>query len=176
MEVEEVQSRSASVVHRNGQNMSAAQTTAAVPGSIASFFDRRAQTTSVPPGAEAFTAGPVDIPATASAAAVRTTAPVRADVTATAPDAEALSAELLVCGEPECENGPCIAEPGQTTILSHSVLPAWSVVAKSCNRFDHTRHYHTPDYLEYGSRTRLYPMPSPPLLITPSPTVCHPRW
>ena len=72
MEVEEVQSRSASVVHRNGQNMSAAQTTAAVPGSIASFFDRRAITTSVPPGAEAFTAGPVDIPATASAAAVCT--------------------------------------------------------------------------------------------------------
>ena len=68
MEVEEVQSRSASVVHRNGQNMSAAQTTAAVPGSIASFFGRRAQTTSVPPGAEAFTAGPVDIPATATAA------------------------------------------------------------------------------------------------------------
>ena len=73
MEVEEVQSRSASVVHRNGQNMSAAQTTAAVRGSIASFFGRRAQTTSVPPGAEAFTAGPVDIPATATAAAVRTT-------------------------------------------------------------------------------------------------------
>ena len=35
MEVEEVQSRSASVVHRNGQNMSAAQmTAAAVPGSM----------------------------------------------------------------------------------------------------------------------------------------------
>ena len=97
MEVEEVQSRSASTVHRNGQNMSAAQTTAAVPGSSASFFDRRAQTTSVPPGAEAFTAGPVDIPATASAAAVRTTVrvPVPADVTATAPDANALTAELL---------------------------------------------------------------------------------
>ena len=47
MKVEEVQSRSASVVHRNGQNMSAAQTTAAVPGSIASFFGRRAQTTSI---------------------------------------------------------------------------------------------------------------------------------
>ena len=45
MEVEEVQSRSASVVHRNGQHMSAAQTTAAVPSSIANFFDRRAQTT-----------------------------------------------------------------------------------------------------------------------------------
>ena len=55
MEVEEVQGRSASVVHRNGQNMSAAQATAAVPGSIASSFGRRAQTTSVPPGAEAFT-------------------------------------------------------------------------------------------------------------------------
>ena len=41
MKVEEVQSRNASVVHRNGQNMSAAQTTAAaVPGSIASFFGR----------------------------------------------------------------------------------------------------------------------------------------
>ena len=133
MQAEEVQSRSASVVRRNGQNMSAAQTTAAVPGSIASFFDRRAQTTSVPPGAEAFTAGPVDIPATASAAAVRTTAPVRADVTATAPDAEALSAELLVCGEPECENQPCFAEPGQTTVLSHPLLPAWSVGAKTCN-------------------------------------------
>ena len=67
------------------------------PGSIASFFDRRAQTTSVPPGAKAFTAGPVDIPATASAAAVRTTVrvPVPADVTATAPDANALTAELL---------------------------------------------------------------------------------
>ena len=47
MEVEEVQSHSASAVHRNRQNMSAAHTTAAaVPGSIASFFG--AQTTSVP--------------------------------------------------------------------------------------------------------------------------------
>ena len=42
MEVEEVQSRGASVVHRNEQNMSVALTTAAVPGSIASYFDRRA--------------------------------------------------------------------------------------------------------------------------------------
>ena len=58
MEVEEVQSRSASVVHRNGQHMSAAQTTAAVPSSIANFFDRRAQTTSVPPGAKALQQGP----------------------------------------------------------------------------------------------------------------------
>ena len=49
MEVEEVQSRSASVVHRNGQNMYSAQkTAAAAPGSIVSFFGRRAQTTSVP--------------------------------------------------------------------------------------------------------------------------------
>ena len=49
MEVEEVQSRSASVVHRNGQNMSAAQKTpAAVPGSIASNFGRCAQFTYVP--------------------------------------------------------------------------------------------------------------------------------
>ena len=89
MEVDEVQSRSASVVHHKGQNMSAAQTIAAVPDSIASFFIRRAQTTSVPPGAEAFTAGPV--PATATAAAVLTTVrvPVPADVPATAPDAEA---------------------------------------------------------------------------------------
>ena len=68
MDGEEVQSRSASVVHRNGRNMSAAQTTAAaVAGSIASFVGHRAQTTSVPPGAEAFTAGPVDIPATFAA-------------------------------------------------------------------------------------------------------------
>ena len=114
MEVEQVQSRtrSASVVHPNGQNMSAAQTIAAVPGSIASFFDRRAQTTYyVPPGAEAFTAEPVDIPATASAAAVRTTIPVPADVTATPLDVEALTEELLVCGEPECDNQPCSADP-----------------------------------------------------------------
>ena len=83
MKVEEVQSRSASVVHRNGQNMSAAQTTAAVPGSIASFFGRRAQTTSVPLGAGAFTAGPLDIPATAIAAVVRTT--VRVAVPADVP-------------------------------------------------------------------------------------------
>ena len=49
MQVEEAQSRSASVVHLNGQNMSAAQTTAAaVPGSIASFFGSCAQTTFVP--------------------------------------------------------------------------------------------------------------------------------
>ena len=142
-EVEEVQSRTASVVHRNGQNMSAAQTSAAVPGSIASFFDRRAQTTSVPPGAGAFTAGPVDIAATASAAAVRTTVPVRAHVTATAPDAEAFTAELLVCGEPECEHQPCCAEPGQTTALSHPLLPAWSVAAKTCNCFYLTRYDHT---------------------------------
>ena len=40
--------------------------------STASFFGRRALTTSVPPGAEAFTAGPVDIPAIATATAVRT--------------------------------------------------------------------------------------------------------
>ena len=144
MQAEEVQSRSASVVRRNGQNMSAAQTTAAVPGSIASFFDRRAQTTSVPPGAEAFTAGPVDIPATASAAAVRTTIPVRADVTATALDAEALTAELLVCGEPAYENQPCITEPGQTTVLSHPLLPAWSVAAKACNRFYLSRYLSHP--------------------------------
>ena len=68
MEVEEVQSRSASVFHRYRQSMSGAQTTAAaVPGTIASIFGRRAQTTYVPPGAEAFTAGPVDIPATFAA-------------------------------------------------------------------------------------------------------------
>ena len=87
MEVAEIQSRSASVVHRNGQNMSAAQTTAAVPGSIASFFYRRAPTTSVPPGAEVFIAGPVGIPAAASAAAVRTTVLVPADAPAKALDA-----------------------------------------------------------------------------------------
>ena len=69
-EVEEVQSPSASVVHRDRQNMSSAQTTAVVPGSIASFSSRRAQTTSVPPGADALTAGLVDNPATANAAAV----------------------------------------------------------------------------------------------------------
>ena len=119
MEVEEVQSRSAGVVHRNGQNMPAAQTTASVPGSIASFLAvvHKPHTSYVPPGAEAFTAGPVDIPATATAAAVRTTrrVPVPADVPATAPDADALTTELLVCSEPECENQPCIAESGQTT-------------------------------------------------------------
>ena len=117
LEVEEVRSRtsSASVVHRNGQNMSAGQTIAAV----------------------------------------RATVPVPADVTATAPYAEALTAELLICGESECENQPCISEPGQTTVLSHPLLPAWSVVAKTCNRFYHTRYYHTPDCLEYGSKTRL---------------------
>ena len=87
MQAEEVQSRSASVVRRNGQNMSAAQTTAAVPGSIASFFYRRAPTTSVPPGAEVFIAGPVGIPAAASAAAVRTTVLVPADAPAKALDA-----------------------------------------------------------------------------------------
>ena len=51
MEAEGVQSRtgSASVFHRNGQNMSAAQTTAAaVPGSIASIFDRRVPILSPP--------------------------------------------------------------------------------------------------------------------------------
>ena len=95
------------------------------------------------PGAEAFTTGPVDIPATTSAATVRTTVSVHADVTATAPDAEALAAELLVCGEPECENQPCFAEPGQTTVLSHPLLLAWSVTAKTCNHFYLTRYYHT---------------------------------
>ena len=65
----------------------------------------------MPPVAEAFTAGPVDIPVTASAAAVRTTILVCADVTATAPDAEALTEELLVCGEPECENQLCFHTP-----------------------------------------------------------------
>ena len=102
MEVE-AQTRSARVFHHNGQNISAAQTAAAVPGSIASFSDRRAQTTSAPPGAKAFTAGPVDIPATASAAAVRTTVPVPADVSATAPDAEALTL-LAACLEFGGEN------------------------------------------------------------------------
>ena len=38
MEVEEVQGRSASVVHRNGQNMSAAQTTTAVSRLDRVFF------------------------------------------------------------------------------------------------------------------------------------------
>ena len=80
MEVEEVQSRSASVVHSNGQNMPAAQTTAAVPGSIVFFFTVvHKPHLSVPPGAEAFTAGPVDIPLTASPAAVRTIVPLAAD-------------------------------------------------------------------------------------------------
>ena len=139
MEVEEVQIRISSVAHRNGQYMSAAQTTAAVPGSTASFFGRRAKTTSVPPGAKAFTARPVDIPATASAVAARTTVPSRADVTATAPDAEALAAELSAFGEPECENQSCFAEPGQTRVLSLPLLPAWSVAAKTCNRFHLTR-------------------------------------
>ena len=146
MDVEEVQNLSASGVHRNGQNMSAAQTPAAVPGSTVSCFHRLAQTTSVLPSAEAFTAWPVDIPTTASAAAVRTTLSVRADVTATAPDAEALTAELLVCGEPECENRPCFAEPGRTSVLSHPLLPcclpgAWR--RKTCNRFSVTHFYHT---------------------------------
>ena len=66
-----------------------------------------------------------------------------ADVTATAPDAEALTVELLVCAEPECENQPCFAEPGQTTALPHPLLPPWSVAAKTCNRFYLTRYYHT---------------------------------
>ena len=154
MEVEEIQSRSASVVHRNGQNMCGSDDCC---GSRLDrvFLDRRAQTTPVPPGAEAFTAGPVDVPTTASAAAVRITVPVRADVTATAPDDEALTAELLVCGDPECENQPCLAEPGQTTVLSHPLLPAWSVAAKTRNRFYHTPYYRTPDCREYGSNTRL---------------------
>ena len=38
MEVEDVQSRCASVVLRSGQNMSVAQTAAAIPGSITPFF------------------------------------------------------------------------------------------------------------------------------------------
>ena len=46
-EVEEVWSRSGSVVHRRLQNITAAQTTVALPRSIPHFFDRRAQTTSV---------------------------------------------------------------------------------------------------------------------------------
>ena len=76
--------------------MPAAQTTAAVTGSIAFFFFyRRAQTKSVPPDAETFTAGPVDIPATASAANVHTTVPVPADVPAAVPDAEALTREVI---------------------------------------------------------------------------------
>ena len=70
IEAEEVQSRSASVVHRNGQNMWAAQTiaAAAVPGAIASSFGHHMHKWHMrrPPGAEPFRAGPVDIPATAA--------------------------------------------------------------------------------------------------------------
>ena len=159
MEVEEVQSRRASVVHRNGQNMSAAQTVAAVPDSIASFFIRRAQTRSVPPVAEAFTAGPVDIPATATAAAVLTTVrvPVPADVPATAPDAEASQQRSWSAASQECENHPCIAESGQTTTgkpkfcFLHSKSgdsDAWSVAPKTCKRCYHARCYHTPICLD----------------------------
>ena len=46
MEVEEVPNRCASVVHHSGQSMSAAQTTAVIPGSVTSVF-YRAQTTSI---------------------------------------------------------------------------------------------------------------------------------
>ena len=157
LEVEEVRSRtsSASVVHRNGQNMSAGQTIAAVQSRSLFFFTVVYKPQLCLPVPRLYTTGTVDIPATASAAAVRATVPVPADVTATAPYAEALTAELLICGESECENQPCISEPGQTTVLSHPLLPAWSVVAKTCNRFYHTRYYHTPDCLEYGSKTRL---------------------
>ena len=94
------------------------------------LFDRRAQTTSVPPGAEAFTAGPVSIPATASAAAVRTTVPVPADVSATAPDVEALT-RLAACLECGGEN----LQP----LLSHPFLTPPQL----------------PGCLEYGSKTRL---------------------
>ena len=55
MEVEEVQSRCASVVHRSGQNMSAAQTTAAISSSITSFFNR-AKTTWLLPASSTTTA------------------------------------------------------------------------------------------------------------------------
>ena len=179
MEVEEVQSRSASVVHRNGQNMSAAQTIAAIPGSIAFFFGRRAQTAFVPPGAEAFTPGRRYSshrdcccgPHNSTGTGTR-----RCIVPATAPDAEALTAELLVCSEPECEKQPCIAESGQTTTgkpkfcFLHSTsgdIDAWSVAAKTCNRCYHTRCYHTPVCLEYGSKTRLKPLLLPPMLSHP---------
>ena len=174
MEVQEVQSRSVSVVHRNGRKMSVAQTTAAVPGSILSFFDRRAQTTSVPPGAEASTAGPVDVPAAASAAAVRTTVPIPAGVTATAPYAEALTAELLVCGEPDCENQPHIAEPGQTTVLSHPLLPAWSGGENLLPLLSHPllSHPRLPEICQQDSFVTN--------AITPScyhtPTLYHPGW
>ena len=42
-------------------------------------------------------------------------------MTATVPDAEALTAKLLVCGEPECENQLCFHTP---------LLPAWGVERK----------------------------------------------
>ena len=71
-----------------------------------------------------------------------------------APDAEALTAELLVCGESECENQLCIAEPGQTTTGK----------PKFCY---HTRYYHTPVCLECGSKTRLKPLLSHPYGIPP---------
>ena len=57
-----------------------------------------------------------------------------------APDAEALTTTLLVCGEPGCENQPWIAKPGQTTgkptllsnpSISHFFVPAWGTVAKN---------------------------------------------
>ena len=90
-----------------------------------------------------------------------------ADVTATAPDAEALTVELLVCAEPECENQPCFAEPGQTTALPHPLLPPWSVAAKTCNRFYLTRYYHTQQ--DSSETTVCY---HPPCYHTP--TVYHP--
>ena len=99
LEVEEVRSRtsSASVVHRNGQNMSAGQTIAAVQSRSLFFFTVVYKPQLCLPVPRLYTTGTVDIPATASAAAVRTTVrvPVPADVTATAPDANALTAELL---------------------------------------------------------------------------------
>lgn len=120
----------ATVAHHSGQNKSAAATTAATPGSSTYYLHRRAQTPSVPPGAEAFTAELVDKPATASAAEAHKTVPLPADVPARATDAEAVTTALLVCDEPGCKNQPCIAEPGQTTgkpklhlLISHPRLP-----------------------------------------------------
>ena len=151
MEVEEVQSRSASVVHRNGQKH--------VCGSrqLLRYQARSRLFLAVVHKPHLCLPVPVDIPATATAAAVRTTVPlpVPADVPATAPDAEALTAELLICGESECDNQLCIPEPGQTT----------TGMPKFCY---HTRYYHTPVRLEYGSKTRLKPLLlSPPYGIPP---------
>ena len=145
MEVEKVQSRSASVVHRNGQNVSPAQATAAVPGSIASFFLPSCTNHMCASRCRGFHSRrpsifqPPRLP-------LRSAQQYRY--------AHILQPRRLMLRPSQHSSWSAASQRARTSralrnrgklpyTLSHPLLPAWSVAAKTCNCFYLTRYDHT---------------------------------